>query len=98
MPHSTASESRSSEDRAVGDGILPDAPEQIPDSVKEEGKMDMIDDASHSRMMTGEVPRTDVKLEDLLNDVDGDESDELLSLVVSSTNNESSNSPPEAPL
>ncbi len=82
----------------MADGILPDAREQTPDPVKEEGKMDMTDDASHSRMMTDEVPKTDVKLEDLFSDVDGDESDEFLGLGASNTNNESSNSPPEAPL
>ena len=78
------------------DSILPDAPEQISDSAKEkEGNMDMIDGPFQSEESTGEAPKTDVKLEDLFNDVD-DEQDDDFSDSIFLNDNEST--PLEAPL
>ena len=76
-----------------GDCSLPEAPEQVPGSTKEEGKMD---DASHAEESTGKVTRNDVKLDELFDDIGGDEDDELLGSRGSKSNNE--NSPSEAPL
>ena len=48
-------------------------------------------DESHSNIPpAGEVQRTNVKLEDLFNDVDSNEEEEILSLGISKTNHESS--------
>lgn len=95
MPHSTASAPMLSEGLVEEDSILPDAPDQVPDPAKEEGNIDLVDFASQSEESTGEAPRTDVKLEDLFNDVYDNEDDEFSGSGVLS-NNESS--PPEAPL
>ena len=77
----------------TGDCSLPDAPEHVPDSTKEE---DTIDDASHAKESTGNVTRNDVKLDDLFDDFGDDEDDELLGSGSSNSNN--GNSPSKAPL
>lgn len=97
MPHSTVSEPLLSDGWVEEDIILSDAPEQVPDPAKEEGKMDINNGASQSEDSIGEASRTDIKLEDLFNDVnDDDDDDEFSGLRASSTNNESN--PPGAPL
>lgn len=96
MPHSTASEPVLSGGLVEEDIINLDAPGQVPDHTKEEGKIDMCNSVSPSEDSTGEAPRMDVKLEDLFNDVNDDEDDEFSGSGVSNTNNESS--PQEAPL
>ena len=95
MPHSTVSAPMLCESLVEEDSIIPDAPEQVPDSAKEEGNMDMIDSPFQSGESTGEAPKTDVKLEDLFNDVDADQDDEF-SDSISLNNNEST--PLEAPM
>ena len=77
----------------TGDCSLPDVPEHVPDSTKEE---DRIDDASHAKESTGNVTRNDVKLDDLFDDFGDDEDDELLGSGSSSSKN--GNSPSKAPL
>ena len=94
MPHSTILEPLVS--AVEDDGFLPDAPEHVPDLAKEEEKMDIINAASQSEDSIGEALRTDVKLEDLFNNVHDDEDDEFSGSSASTINNECS--PPEAPL
>lgn len=96
MPHSTASEPVLSGGLVEEDSIILDAPGQVPDYTKEEGKIDMYDSVSPSEDSAGEAPRMDVKLEDIFNDVDDDEDDEFSGSRVSNTNSEGS--PQEAPL
>lgn len=93
MPHSTVSEPMFSELSIVEDDLIPNAPELVPDPVKDE---DMDDDTSYSETPTAKFSGKDVKLEDLFNDVAEDEDDEFSGSGVSNKNNESS--PPEAPL
>ena len=93
MPHSTASKTMLPESLITGDCSLPDAPEHVPDSTKEEDK---IDDASHAEESTGKVTRNNLNLDDLFDDFGDDEDDELLGSGSSNSNNE--NSPAEAPL
>lgn len=103
MPHSTASEPMFAEALIEKNGMLSDTPEHGPYRAEEEGKMDMNDGASQSEDSTGEAPRTDVKLEDLFNDVTDDEYDEFSGSGVSNANanaNDNDNdesSPPKAP-
>lgn len=78
------------------DSILPDAPEQVPGYAKVEGKKDMIDGASQSENSTGRAPMTNVKLEDLFNDINDDDDDEFSGSGILSTTKGSR--PPEAPL
>ena len=73
------------------DSILLDAPEQNGDAMKEEEKLILIDGVSQLNKSTAEAPRTDVKLEDLFNDVNNDEDDEFSVSGVQS-------SPSDAPL
>ncbi len=77
MPHSTVSAPMLCEGLVEEDSILPDAPEQVPDFAKGKGNLDMIDGPLRSEESTGEAPKTDVKLEDLFNDVDDDQDDEF---------------------
>ena len=93
MPHSTASKPMLPGALITGDCFLPDAPEQVPDSTKEEDK---IDDDSHAEESTRKVTGTEVKLDDLFDDFGDDEDVELLGSGSSNSNNESS--PSEAPL
>ncbi|KAF6219312.1 hypothetical protein HO133_005137 [Letharia lupina] len=95
MPHSTAPGPMRPEE-VDEDDILPDAPQQVSDHTKEEGKTDMTDSASQSEDSTSEAPRIDVKVEDLFDDADDDEEDEFSGSRVLNPGNESS--PPEAPL
>ncbi|KAL9063422.1 MAG: hypothetical protein Q9161_009473 [Pseudevernia consocians] len=95
MPHSTASAPMLSDGLVEEDGVLPDAPDQIPDPAKEEGNISLIDVALQSEESTGEAPRTDVKLEDLFNDVHEDEDDEFSGSGVLNCNE---SSPLEAPI
>ena len=81
-----------SEALITGDYSLPDAPEQVPDSTKEEDK---IDDASHAEESTRKVTRNDIKLDDLFDGSGDDENDELLGSGSSNSNNK--DSPSEAP-
>ena len=95
MPHSTASAPMLSDGLVEEDGVLLDAPDQIPDPAKEEGNISLIDVASQLEESTGEAPRTDVKLEDLFNDVHEDEDDEFSGSGVLNCNE---SSPLEAPM
>lgn len=95
MPHSTAPGPMRPEE-VDEDDILLDAPQQVSDHTKEEGKTDMTDSASQSEDSTSEAPRIDVKVEDLFDDADDDEEDEFSGSRVLNPGNESS--PPEAPL
>lgn len=93
MPHSTATKPMLP-GALIADGcFLPDAPEQVPDSTKEEDK---IDDDSHAQESTRKVPGSEVKLDDLFDDLVDDEDDGLLDSRGSNSNDGSS--PPEAPL
>ena len=97
MPHSTASEPIFSEALIMEDTNLPNAPEEVSDPTKEEESMDLVvDDVSHTGESTGEVSRTEVKLEDIFNDVNDDEDDDFSGSGVSNANNESSS--PAAPV
>ena len=95
MPHSTASDPVHPECLIEEDSILPAPPEQILDTTRKEGRMDTINGASQLDA-TVEAPTTDVRLEDLFNDINDDEDDEFAGLGDSNTSNESSTS--EAPL
>ena len=90
MPHSTASKPMLPGALIDDDCFIPDAPEQVPDSTKENDK---IDDDSHAQESTS---KNEVKLDDLCDDFGDDEDDELLGSGGSNSNDESS--PPEAPL
>ena len=78
------------------DVVLPDAPEEAPGQLKEEGNMEMKDGASHTNCSVSEATETDVKLEDLFNDVDDDEEDEFSGSAVSKINEKNISS--DAPL
>ncbi len=95
MPHSTVSAPMLCEGLIEEDSILLDAPEHVPDSAEGEGNLDMIDGPFPSEESAGEAPKTDVKLEDLFNDVDDDQDDEFSDSIFLN-NNEST--PLEAPL
>ena len=95
MPQSPASDKILSDVSVTEDDILPDAPEQVLDPVNEEGIMVIVDDASPLELPAGAVLRTDVKLEDLFSDANGDEYDEFSGTGNSTTINESS---PPTPL
>ena len=95
MPHSTAPVQMLS-DCLSEDTVLPDAPEEARGQLKEEGNMEMNDGASHLNCSTSEATKTDVKLEDLFNDVDDDEEDEFSGSAVSNINEK--NISPDAPL
>ena len=92
MSHSLVSEPISSGSLVMESSTLA---WQAPDLAKEENKMDVNADTSHSKEPTDESQRTDVKLEDLFNDVNEYEDDEFSGLGVPSTNK---SSPPGAPL
>ena len=97
MPHSTALEPIFSEALVMDDTGLPNALEEASDPTKEEESMDMvIDDVSHTGESIGEVSRTEVKLEDIFNDVNDDEDDDFSGSGVSNANNESNS--PAAPV
>ena len=96
MPHSTAPVPMLPDCLSEEDVILPDAPEETPGRSKEEGNMDINDGAAQSNRSTSEATRTDVRLEDLFNDVEDDEDDEFSGSAVSITNEE--NISPDAPL
>lgn len=68
---------------------------QGPDVAEEGEEMDITADASRSKEPAGELQRTDVKLEDLFNDVNEYELDEFSGSESLSINK---SSPPEAPL
>ena len=93
MPHSTASKPMLPEALIDDDGFLPDAPEQVPDSTKED---DTIGNDSDAQESTRKVPGNEVKLDDLFDDFGDDEDNELLGSGGSNSNDESS--PPKAPL
>ena len=96
MPHSTTPLQMLSDCLSEEDIVLPDAPEEAPGQLKEEVNMEKNDGASHSDWATSEATKTDVKLEDLFNDVDDDEEDEFSGSAVSNINEK--NIPPDAPL
>ena len=95
MPHSTSPVQMLSDYLSEEDVVLPDAPGEAPGQSKEAGSMEMIDRASHSNCSISEATKTDVKLEDLFNDVDDDE-DEFSGSAVSNINEK--NISPDAPL
>ena len=78
------------------DVVLPDAPEEAPGQSKEEGNMEMNDGASHANCSISEATKTNVKLENLFNDVDDDEEDEFSGSATSNTNEKMIS--PDAPL
>ena len=70
---------------------MPDVPNQSTDSAMENGGRDSCNDESRAMIPpAGEVPRTNIQLEDLFNDVDSNEEDEISVLGVSKTNHDSS--------
>ena len=96
MPHSTVPVQMPSDCLSEEDVVLPDAPEEALGQLKEEGNMEMKDEASHSSCSISEATKTDVKLEDLFNDVDDDEEDEFSGSPGSNINEK--NISPDAPL
>ena len=96
MPHPTAPVPMLPDCLSEEDVVLADAPEEAHGQSKEEGNMNMNDGASHSNYSTCEATKTDVKLEDLFNDVDDDEDDEFSGSAISNINEE--NISPDAPL
>ena len=96
MPHSTAPVQMLSDYLSEEDVVLPDAPGEAPGQSKEEGNMEMNDGASHSDCSISEAAKTDVKLEDLFNDVNDDEEEEFSGPAISKFNEKKIS--PDAPL
>jgi hypothetical protein len=69
MPHSTISDPVDTSSQAEINEVLPDAPAQTLNDLKEEADQD----ASKSNDSTNQASKADVKLEDLFNDNDEDD-------------------------
>ena len=91
MPHSTREESSSSHKGTDEDSILPDAPPEADVETREEDSDASQEEPTNSK----DTAKRDVKLEDLFNDEDSDDTEFPSSGI---SNGKMESSPPAAPM